>query len=142
MNVYIPEPTYEITYMFREVLVPFDGREHSIKALQVALDFSLRYGSRITVLHVKTSEESEEEVEKIVEKAKALAEEKEVEINVKIVEAGEESVASIILRELEEKIYNAIIVGSRGKTCIDALLHGSTTIPLALCAPCTVIIVR
>lgn len=142
MNVYVPEPTYEITYMFREVLVPFDGKAHSIKALQVALDFSLRYGSRVTVLHVKTPNESREEAERIIEKAKKLAEEKEVEVEFKIIESGDESVASIILREVEEKIYNAIIVGSRGKTCVDALLYGSTTIPLALCAPCTVLIVR
>ena len=144
MNRYIPEPTYEISYLFRDLLVPFDGKEHSVRALEVALDFSLRYGSRITILYVKKPEESGEEAEKILKKAEDLAKKREVEVKIKVREISndEDTIAGEILKELSERIYNAVIVGSRGKTCVDALVHGSTTIPIALCAPCTVIIVR
>jgi len=144
MDRYIPEPTYDIAYMFREILVPFDGQEHSIKALKVALDFSLRYGSKVTVLYVKGLKESMKNAEGILEKAVKLAKNKDVEIQVKVreVEGEGDTIANQILKEVNEEMYDAVIIASRGKTCADALIFSSTTVPVALCAPCTVMIVR
>lgn len=50
--VYVREPTYEVSYMFKRILVPVDGSSHSIKALNVAIDFAKRYGSVIVALIV------------------------------------------------------------------------------------------
>ena len=137
------EPTYEITFMFKSVLVPFNGKEHAVKALKIALDYALRYGSRVTVLYVKRREESDDVANKILEKAKNLAKEKGVEVELKVkTMKDDESVAVEIINEINEGLYDVVILGSRGKTCSDAILYGSTAVPVALCAPCTVIIVR
>ncbi|MEM4169114.1 MAG: universal stress protein [Thermoproteota archaeon] len=36
------------TFSFRRILVPLDGSEHSVKALETAVQIALKFGSRIT----------------------------------------------------------------------------------------------
>jgi nucleotide-binding universal stress UspA family protein len=38
--------------MFEKILVPLDGSEHSIKALEVAVQIALRFNGKITLIHV------------------------------------------------------------------------------------------
>jgi len=38
--------------MFKKILVPLDGSEHSIKALEVAIQIALKFNGRITLIHV------------------------------------------------------------------------------------------
>jgi len=40
------------TLPFKRILVPLDGSEHSIKALKTAVQIVLKFGGRITLIHV------------------------------------------------------------------------------------------
>jgi nucleotide-binding universal stress UspA family protein len=45
------EPTYTVSFWLRKIVVLVDGSENSFRALELALDFAMRYGSQITVIH-------------------------------------------------------------------------------------------
>ncbi|MDH7477677.1 MAG: universal stress protein, partial [Candidatus Bathyarchaeota archaeon] len=37
--------------MFNKILVPLDGSEHSLKALEVAIQIAKKFGGKITLIH-------------------------------------------------------------------------------------------
>jgi nucleotide-binding universal stress UspA family protein len=138
---YHREPTYEISFRFRRILVPVDGSEASFFALDLALDFARRYGSRITVLHVRA--ESEEH-SSVLEKAKQRASKRPVvlEFKERAYRPENSSVASEILKEIYEGGYDAVFMGARGTTVSEDIHVGSTALSLVTHAPVTVVVVR
>ena len=50
---YSESPTYEKSFIFRRTLVPIDGSESSLKALDLAVDLAKHYGSEITAIYAK-----------------------------------------------------------------------------------------
>lgn len=53
--------------MFRTVLVPVDGSDHSIKATAVASDLAAAYGARMVLMHVIADEDVPEELARFAE---------------------------------------------------------------------------
>ena len=43
--------------MFEKILVPLDGSENSIKALEVAVQIALKFNGKITLIHVYSLDE-------------------------------------------------------------------------------------
>ena len=43
--------------MFEKILVPLDGSEYSIKALEVAVQIALKINGKITLIHVYSLDE-------------------------------------------------------------------------------------
>ncbi len=130
------EPTYYVSFWFREVLVPVDGSESSMKALDLAVDFARRYGSRITVLTATRGDPSR--IRSAVEArvgGRAPLQFKAVSLD----EAT--SPANEVLREVGSGKYDAVIMGARGLTVSDVNI-GSTAMAVVANAPVTVIIVR
>jgi len=112
------------------------GSESSLKALELAVDFARRYGSRITVL--AATYDSAEQVRKAVEArvaGRAAYEFKAVRLDESTSPANE------VLKELGTGKYDAVIMGARGLTVSDVNI-GSTAMAVAANAPVTVIIVR
>jgi len=138
---YYREPTYEISFRFRRILVPVDGSESSLFALDLALDFARRYGSRITVLHVRVEGLGDKGV---LDKAKRRASGKPVHVEFKerVCSPRSSSVASEILEEVYEGGYDAVIIGARGTTVSEDIQVGSTALSLVTHAPVTVVVVR
>jgi nucleotide-binding universal stress UspA family protein len=129
------ESSYRVSFWLRNVLVPVDGSENSLRALELAADFAKRYGSKITVMHVKGSEEVRKYVESRLDSR--------VDYEIKLVEPGpDSSVPNEILKELYEGSYDAVILGARGTSINQELNIGSTALAITANSPTTVIIVR
>lgn len=142
---YHEEPRYKVSLMFRRILVPLDGARHSFKALELALDLKERYGSHVVALYVVPEGTPEEEVNKLRKvtldacKSKGM---EEVEFKVVGLDPAESSVAYEVVREASEGLYDLVVMSSRGRTGSEGILLGSTSIAVAICVPCTVILVR
>ena len=135
------EKRYEISFLFRKILVPVDGSENSLRALDIALDFAKRYGSKIYCVHAKTERESDEAIrEAVLNRSRG----KNVEIVYETItyDPRESSVANEILRYAIEKSVDAIIVSSRGRTLSEDINIGSTALSIVINSPVSVLVVR
>ncbi len=135
------EPTYTISYLFRRILVPVDGSESSMRALDVALDFAQRYGSRVTVVHV-TQEPSNVNVlrDKVLERATRKG--VEVGFKTRVYSPPSSSVANEIIEEIIEGGYDLVIMGARGSTINEEILVGSTALSVMVNSAVSVMIIR
>ncbi|MCS7128436.1 MAG: universal stress protein [Sulfolobales archaeon] len=139
---YVREPSYEISFMYRRILVPIDGSESSLRALDFALDLSKRFGSKIVVLNAKPrglalSDEA-------IEKARRRAEGRGVSIEYKVKEIDpiNESPSSCILSEIMSGGYDMVVMGARGRSLIIEPNIGSTALEVVVSSPITIVIVR
>ncbi len=139
---YVPEPTYIVSYLFRKVLIPIDGSATSLKALEVGLDFALRYGSKLTALIVDDG--SEENIDALKDKIEKTASKRGVKINVKVKKPNlhETSTATAIVEELQEEQYDLIILTARGKSVNPDLTLGSTALSVIVNGNTSVLLIR
>ncbi|MFP3203896.1 MAG: universal stress protein [Metallosphaera yellowstonensis] len=132
-------PTYTVSMWFRRILVPVDGSENSMRALELALDFSMRYGSKVTVIYACNRCSDAEEV-------KARVKEKlneKIEYEYRTVDVPQDSsISNEILRTLSEGVFDAVIMGARGNTTNSDINTGSNALSIVVNAPITVIVVR
>jgi nucleotide-binding universal stress UspA family protein len=138
------EPSYELAYKFRRILVPISPMNPARlrELLNVAVDFGERYGAEIVFLYVASSENdpAAEQLQKTVED---YVGKKGVKHTFKVRKLGEgETVASEIVKELSENNYDMVILMSRGYYGASALLYNSTSIAVALAANTSVLILR
>ncbi|MEZ0290071.1 MAG: universal stress protein [Sulfolobales archaeon] len=135
------EKRYEISFMFRKILVPVDGSENSYRALELALDFATRYGSRVDVIHVGEGEKPDESIEREVLRR---ASEKKLQISFiyKRYDPKLSSVSTEILKTAIDGGYDTIIIGARGKSVSEDINLGSTTLGIVINIPTNIIIVR
>lgn len=138
---YKPEPTYEISFLFRKILVPVDGSENSYRALDFAVDIARRYGSKLVVYHVSIKGSREEnpieQAKKRLKKYGLLVDYKTVEID-----PNESSVAKAIIDELDRGNYDMVVLGARGRSLSAEINLGSTALAVSIHSPVTVVIVR
>jgi nucleotide-binding universal stress UspA family protein len=138
---YYREPTYLISFMFRRILVPIDGSASSLKALDIALDFAKRYGSKLTALIVNDKTINVEEVSGEIS-GRARKSGVEVVLKIKEVRNPNESVVSKVLEEISEGSYDLVILGARGRTLSEDLLIGSTALSVIINSPISCLVVR
>ncbi len=136
-------PTYEISYRFRRILVPVDGSENSLRALDVAIDFAKRYGSRITVL-VAFYSGQKDFVEKALLRAKARSENKGIPIELKSEEVDPKtsSISNTIINEIIRGSYDLVVMGARGNTISEDIHIGSVAAAVIMNSPVSVLIIR
>jgi len=133
------EPTYTVSLWFRKVLVPIDGSENSLRALDLAEDFSMRYGSKITVVYVCVQCDESSHIKKKIEERIG----QKIEYDFKVINMSKESsVANEILKIISEDTFDAIILGARGTSVNSDINIGSTALSVTANAPITVITVR
>lgn len=136
-----------------KVLVPTDGSEHAMKAVQRALELAEKNGAEVTLMTVasyapeildemtpRTQERLEAEAAAILQKAKELFDQKGIKVET-VLEAGLVP-ANNILRLAEEGKFDRIIMGSTGRTGLARILMGSTAAKVVSHAPCEVTVVR
>ena len=141
MSTYIPEPTYRISYLFRKILVPVDGSENSLRALDMAVDFAKRYGSRVTVLYVAEPTVRPSDIKRVVEE-RLSKHSVSYEFKVKTYSPTTSSIANEILQEVLEGGYDLVVLGGRGNTVNEELLIGSTVLSVIVNAPVSVMVIR
>jgi nucleotide-binding universal stress UspA family protein len=156
--------------IFQKVLVPFDGSEHSRRALEAAIQISKSFNSKLVLLtahHVTitpvTSPEltiqapvivpdasAAEMTEKAIEAAhnydKRILAEAEAKVRSEKVEVETELIdgnaVEEIVRKAEEGKFDLIVMGARGLSTIKKLFIGSVSDGVIKKAPCPVLIVK
>ena len=139
--------------MIDRVLVPMDGSEMSVRALEYALD--VHADAEITVLFVAgepspmmgkalrlaletdVSEAAEEVAEEVFEGARELAAGRGVELETEV--ALGSPARQIVARAGE---YDAVVIGSHGGSLRDTLIMGNVARTVSSRAPVPVTIVR
>ena len=135
------EPTYRVSFLFRRVLVPVDGSESSLRALDVALDFARRYGSRVTVLHIHAPGDDASPVVNAIRR-RIEASGLNVVVKTREYKPQASSVASEILSEIIEGGYDLVILGARGNTANEDLMIGSVALSVVINSATSVMVVR
>jgi nucleotide-binding universal stress UspA family protein len=136
-----------------KVLVPTDGSEHAMKAVQRALELAEKNGAQITLMSVASfakdilddmppgiQDKLEREAAAVLKKAKELFDQKGLKVEM-VLEAGLVP-ANNIIRLAEDGKFDRIVMGSTGRTGIAKILMGSTAAKVVANAPCEVTIVR
>ncbi|MHA1590642.1 MAG: universal stress protein [Candidatus Njordarchaeales archaeon] len=141
---YVSEKSYFVALWFRRILVPVDGSGASLKALDLAIDFAKRYGSSVTVLSVVPENFPKERVEEIFSKVreKVMNQGIQVEYKIRKVQFPQSSIATEILREAEDGLFDLIIIGAKGLSGDEETPIGSVAAAVAVLATCSVIIIR
>lgn len=141
---YIPESSYKVANLFRRILVPVDGSGVSNKAVNIAIDFAQRYGSRLTFMFICSSNDDDKLADQVLESIRNKAEEIGVKAEYKKVkiDTTTNSIATQIVMEAREGLYSAIILGAKGRTDYEEATIGSIALAVTTLAPCTVLVVR
>jgi len=139
----------------KRVLVAVDGSEPSLKAARMAADIAMRFGAKLTLVHVVpklllppdvyglTIAEVEKEhrayADRLLEKAVASLQEPGIEISTAVLYG---SPAEAIAEEGAASDVGMIVVGSRGNGAVARMFLGSTSDRLMHISPRPVLVVH
>jgi nucleotide-binding universal stress UspA family protein len=159
----------EVCAVFEKILVPLDGSDHSLKALEVAARLAEKFSGKVTLIHVfsvsvqpvmmpepSTSGSvgmpilTGAEVSRMIEVAQNVGN--------RILEDGERRIQSEsvhvkkmlveghavqeIVREANESSYDLIVLGARGISHVREILLGSVTDGVIHHARCPVLVIK
>jgi nucleotide-binding universal stress UspA family protein len=141
--------------MFSKILVPVDGSDNSLRALDHAIFLAKSTGASVTAMHVIESPptvyvESQKllnelmskfkaESEKILDKCEQIAEKSGVKIETVMTEGD---AASNIVGYANKECFDQIIIGSRGLGKFKEMVLGSVSNKVLHHAKCSVLIVK
>ncbi|WP_456433022.1 universal stress protein [Thermosulfuriphilus sp.] len=138
---------------YHHILIPIDGSEPSLQALREGLEIAKSQGAKATALYVvpkgeefievftlkSVKEAFYQEGEKILDKARKIAEEMEIPLAVRIYEGRP---PEKIVEAAKTLGCDLIVMGSHGHGMIGKLLVGSCTERVLAMAPCPVLVVK
>ncbi|MEM2995471.1 MAG: universal stress protein [Candidatus Bathyarchaeia archaeon] len=155
--------------MFQKILVPLDGSEHSLKALDIAVQIAKKFNGKITLIHVYSVAVrpvivpepttltppgfpfmTSSEISKVDEVARKtgsnilLDGEQRVRAEGVPVETllREGHTVQEIVKIAREGMFDLIVMGARGISKIRELLLGSVSDGVIHHAPCPVLVVK
>jgi nucleotide-binding universal stress UspA family protein len=136
-----------------KVLVATDGSEHSMKAVQRALELAETQGAQVTLMSVayyvadyleemppNIREKLDDEAKGALRKAKALFDAKNLPVKTMLVSGLVP--ANLIIQEAQDGKFDRIVIGSTGQNALDKIVMGSTATKVVAHAPCEVTVVR
>jgi nucleotide-binding universal stress UspA family protein len=136
-----------------KVLVATDGSEHSMKAVQRALELAEKQGAQVTLMSVayyvqgnfdgmpmNIQDKLEDEARAALKKSKAVFDAKNIPVET-VLEAGLVP-ANLIIAKAQDGKFDRIVIGSTGMNAIERILMGSTAAKVVAHAPCEVTVVR
>ena len=136
-----------------KVLVPTDGSEHSMKAVQRALEMAEKQGAHVTLMSVayyvsdylegmppNIQDKLEDEARGALKKAKALFDAKSLPVETVLMSGLVP--ANLIIAKAQDGKFDRIIIGSTGQNALERILMGSTAAKVVAHAPCEVTVVR
>jgi nucleotide-binding universal stress UspA family protein len=155
--------------LFQKILVPLDGSEHSLKALNIAIQIAKKFNGKITLIHVYSVTVrpvimpepttltppgfplmTPSEISKVEEVARKTGSnilsdgEKRVRAEGVQVETllKEGHTVQEIVKTAKEGMFDLIVIGARGISKIRELLLGSVSDGVIHHAPCPVLVVK
>ncbi len=155
--------------MFEKILVPLDGSDHSVRALEKAVQIAKKFSGKVTLIHAYSVSMqpiilpeptmlssptipilTAAEISRVVEAARATGERilKDGEARAKaegvVVEAliVEGHAVQEIVRTAKEGNFDLIVMGARGVSHIRGLLLGSVSDGVIHHALCPVLVVK
>ena len=143
--------------MFKKILVPTDGSDYARRALGVALEIALKYGSAIELLHVAPmpqvywGEPYAIAFTAPLQQLVAKGSHKILSDTVKGFDLGEVKVnqrqssgypAGVILDELSSHNIDLVVLGSHGHSGLAGTLLGSVSNRVVAQAACPVLVVK
>jgi len=155
--------------VLEKILVPLDGSEHSLKALNIATQIAKKFGGKITLIHVYSVSVSPvmmpepttltpsmipamtpAEVSKAVEATRkigaSILADGEQKVKAEGVEVEkllrEGHTVQEIVRTAKEGNFDLIVIGARGISKIRELLLGSVTDGVIHHASCPVLVIK
>lgn len=137
--------------MFKKILCPTDGAEHSAHALTAAADMSAKYGASLTICVVNVahggmrgptiSHWTDAEVQKILADAEVLAR-KTGATDVHTATISSREAAAGIVSYAETHGFDHIVMGTGDKRGVSRLVLGSVAADVAARSHATVTIAR
>lgn len=139
--------------MLRKILVPLDGSETSIRALDKAIEIAKKFDGKITLVHVysasfytktpdqlyKFIQSARDYGDEILEKGKKKVKLEKIEVE-KLLLNGHP--VEEILNTANEGNFDLIVIGIKGMSKIKKILVGSVTDRIIKHTPCPVLVVR
>ncbi len=136
-----------------KVLVPTDGSEHSMKAVQRGLELAEKQGAQVTLMSVayfgadyldemppNIREKLEDEARAALKKAKALFDAKNLPVETVLMTGLVP--ANLIIQKAQDGKFDRIVIGSTGQNALERIVMGSTAAKVVAHAPCEVTVVR
>ena len=139
--------------VFEKILVPLDGSDHSLHALEKAVQIAKKFDSKIVLINVYSVSSFKvtpsQVFNYVVEIRKAgelmLAEAKKKltreEIPVETI-LKEGHIVEEILKSVTDQNVDLIVIGARGLGIMKEILLGSVSHGVILHAPCPIMVVR
>ncbi|SDO58531.1 universal stress protein [Desulforhopalus singaporensis] len=138
----------------KNILLPYDGSEHSINAARYALELAKIAGAHVTIVNcyewrlsisevpssivTNLQENCRKEAEKLLEKPDAIFADQGVEYKLEAIDGS----PSIVLTKMaKSKEFDLIIMGSHGHSDIAGLFLGSVTHKVLNTIYCPVMVV-
>lgn len=144
--------------MFEKILVPLDGSEHSINALEKAIQIAKKFDGRITLIHAYSAdlvslpkeyaliETTPEMVEvsrykgaNILADAQIKAKDQGVQVET-LLRAGQ--AVETIIETSRNGNFDLIVIGARGLSPIKEILLGSVSHGVTTHAQCPILVVK
>ncbi|MEM2960622.1 MAG: universal stress protein [Candidatus Bathyarchaeia archaeon] len=139
--------------MFEKILVPLDGSEHSIKALEIAVQIALKFDGKITLMHVYSigglaisPTPVQEFIEAIRRVGARILTDGEKRVKAEGVQAEtlliEGHAVEQIVKTCRESRFDLIVIGARGLGRMKKMLLGSVSEGVTRYACCPVLVVK
>jgi len=129
--------------VYRKILVPVDGSDHSKRALQEAIRLAKMTQGTITLIHVAPGKYSVSQPanhgQLILDEGKKIVQAEGVPAETLLLEG---KVVEDIVRVAKEGVFDLIIIGARGLSKFEELVLGSISHGVTEKAPCPVIVTR
>ena len=144
--------------MYKRILIPVDGSPTSDRALQEALGLARQQNAQLKLIHVveeihfvdiESSINYAELLEtirssgnEILKQAQTVIQQAGMVAEIKLLEAGGERVASVIVTEAERWPADLIVIGTHGRSGFSRLLFGSVAEEVVRTAQVPVLLIR
>jgi nucleotide-binding universal stress UspA family protein len=154
--------------LFKRILVPLDGSDHSMRALDIAIEIAKKFGGKITLVHVysvsvrpvvipepatfapgiplmapseysRVAEAVKEAGARILAEGVERAKAKGVDVETMLREGH---IVYEIVKAAREGEFNLIVMGARGLSRIEEIILGSVSEGVIRNAPCPVLVTK
>jgi nucleotide-binding universal stress UspA family protein len=139
--------------LFKKILVPLDGSEHSLRALEKAIQIAKKFDGKLMLIHMYSIAifeltpsqinayvlERRKSGEKILTEGGKRAYAEGVPFETQLQEGH---VVEGIVKAAKKGNFDLIVMGARGTTKLKELFLGSVSHGVILLAPCPVLIMK